>query len=46
MLSFASRFEEFVDTMTFSVVGRFVPLVFGSVVLWRYDPLLVVGCWP
>lgn len=43
VLSFASRFEEFVDTLTFSVVGSFVPLVFGSVVLWRYEPLLVVG---
>ncbi|MFF2196362.1 ABC transporter ATP-binding protein [Streptomyces sp. NPDC058157] len=43
VLSFASRFEEFVDALTFNVVGRLVPLVFGSVVLWRYDPLLVVG---
>ncbi|MFE2578773.1 ABC transporter ATP-binding protein [Streptomyces sp. NPDC059378] len=43
VLSFASRFEEFVDTMTFQVMGSFVPLLFGSVVLWRYEPLLVVG---
>ncbi|MFI6006872.1 ABC transporter ATP-binding protein [Streptomyces sp. NPDC051366] len=43
VLSFASRFEEFVDTLTFSVVGRFVPLLFGSVVLWHYEPLLVVA---
>ncbi|MEV8031620.1 ABC transporter ATP-binding protein [Streptomyces sp. NPDC086182] len=43
VLSFASRFEEFVDTMTFQVVGSLVPLLFGSVVLWRYEPLLVVG---
>ncbi|WP_327293062.1 ABC transporter ATP-binding protein [Streptomyces sp. NBC_01198] len=43
VLSFASRFEEFVDTMTFSVIGSLVPLVFGSVVLWLYQPLLVVG---
>ncbi|WP_371667941.1 ABC transporter ATP-binding protein/permease [Streptomyces sp. NBC_00289] len=43
VLSFASRFEEWVDTMTFQVVGSFVPLVFGAVVLWRYEPLLVVG---
>ncbi|MFB7177328.1 ABC transporter ATP-binding protein [Streptomyces sp. NPDC056257] len=41
VLSFASRFEEFVDTLTFSLVGRFVPLIFGSVVLWHYEPLLV-----
>ncbi|MFD9030129.1 ABC transporter ATP-binding protein [Streptomyces sp. NPDC059567] len=43
VLSFASRFEDFVDTLTFSVVGSFVPLVFASVVLWQYEPLLVVG---
>ncbi|WP_329176474.1 ABC transporter ATP-binding protein [Streptomyces sp. NBC_01477] len=42
VLSFASRFEEFIDTLTFSVVGSFVPLAFGSVVLWQYEPLLVV----
>ncbi|GGZ24757.1 ABC transporter ATP-binding protein [Streptomyces nitrosporeus] len=41
--SFASRFEQFVDTLTFSVMGNFVPLVFASVVLWQYDPLLVAG---
>ncbi|WP_084714517.1 ABC transporter ATP-binding protein [Streptacidiphilus rugosus] len=43
VLSFASRFEETVDTLTFQVVGSLVPLVFGSVVLWRYDPMLVVA---
>ncbi|MEV7723609.1 ABC transporter ATP-binding protein [Streptomyces sp. NPDC087917] len=43
VLSFASRFEEFVDALAFSVVGRFVPLLFGSVVLWTYEPLLVVA---
>ena len=43
VLAFAARFEEFVDTITFQVVGSLVPLLFGSVVLWRYEPLLVVG---
>ncbi|MFG2134272.1 ABC transporter ATP-binding protein [Streptomyces sp. NPDC048751] len=43
VLSFASRFEEFVDTVTFQVFGKLVPLLFGAVVLWRYEPLLVVG---
>ncbi|MFG2025281.1 ABC transporter ATP-binding protein [Streptomyces sp. NPDC048825] len=43
VLSFASRFEQFVDTLTFNVVANFVPLLFGAVVLWRYEPLLVVG---
>ncbi|WP_217241462.1 ABC transporter ATP-binding protein [Streptomyces sp. AC555_RSS877] len=43
VLSFASRFEQFVDTLTFNVVANFVPLLFGAVILWRYEPLLVVG---
>ncbi|MFD0269311.1 ABC transporter ATP-binding protein [Streptomyces sp. NPDC127106] len=43
VLSFASRFEEFVDTLTFSVIGKLVPLAFACVVLWFYEPLLVVG---
>jgi ATP-binding cassette, subfamily B, bacterial len=42
VLSFASRFEEFVDTMAFSVIANLVPLTFASVVLWQYDPMLVV----
>ncbi|MFD6421318.1 ABC transporter ATP-binding protein [Streptomyces sp. NPDC060198] len=43
VLSFATRFEEFVDTLTFSLMGNLVPLTFASVVLWSYDPMLVVG---
>ncbi|MFL6124189.1 ABC transporter ATP-binding protein, partial [Actinophytocola sp.] len=42
VLSFASRFEEFIDTMAFSVIAKVVPLLFASVVLWGYDPMLVV----
>ncbi|HVE95809.1 MAG TPA: ABC transporter ATP-binding protein [Pseudonocardiaceae bacterium] len=42
VLSFATRFELFVDTLAFSVVANIVPLAFASVVLWHYDPLLVV----
>jgi ATP-binding cassette, subfamily B, bacterial len=42
VLSFATRFEQFVDTMAFQVVSAIVPLVFASVVLWRYHPMLVV----
>ncbi len=42
-LSFASRFEDFTDNLVFNIVGSLVPLVFASVVLWRYDPLLVAG---
>jgi ABC-type multidrug transport system fused ATPase/permease subunit len=43
VLSFASQFEDFTDNLVFNVVGSLVPLAFASVVLWRYDPLLVVG---
>jgi ATP-binding cassette subfamily B protein len=42
VLSFASRFEQAADTLVFEVVGNFVPLAFGSVVLWHYNPWLVV----
>ncbi|NUU21837.1 MAG: ABC transporter ATP-binding protein, partial [Streptomycetaceae bacterium] len=41
VLSFASRYEEFVDTLTFSVVANLIPLGFACVVLWMYDPALV-----
>jgi ATP-binding cassette subfamily B protein len=40
-LSFAGRFEEFVDTLAFSVLANVVPLGFACVVLWSYDPVLV-----
>src|SRR5579859_4726755 len=43
VLSFASRFEDFTDNLVFNIVGSLVPLTFASVVLWRYDPLLVAG---
>jgi ATP-binding cassette, subfamily B, bacterial len=43
VLSFASRFEDFTDNLVFNIVGSLVPLLFASVVLWRYDPLLVAG---
>ncbi|MET8775395.1 ABC transporter ATP-binding protein [Nocardia sp. NPDC004654] len=40
-LSFAARFEQFVDTLAFEVLAALVPLVFASIVLWRYNPVLV-----
>ncbi|MFK0119989.1 ABC transporter ATP-binding protein [Streptomyces sp. NPDC090994] len=43
VLSFGKRFEDFVDTVTYRIVGSLVPLVFGAVVLWRYEPMLVAG---
>ena len=42
VLSFASQFENFVDTVAFRVVANLLPLAFASVVLWRIDPLLVL----
>ncbi|MGW4768206.1 ABC transporter ATP-binding protein [Nocardia sp. NPDC004278] len=41
-LSFAARFEQFVDTLAFEILAALVPLVFASVVLWRYNPVLVL----
>jgi ATP-binding cassette, subfamily B, bacterial len=41
VLSFASRFEDFVDIFAFQIVGQLLPLGFAGVVLWRYDPRLV-----
>ena len=43
VLSFASRFEDFTDNLVFNIVSSVIPLAFASVVLWRYDPLLVAG---
>ena len=43
VLSFASRFEDFADTVAFNVVASIVPVAFASVVLWHYSPLLVAG---
>jgi ATP-binding cassette subfamily B protein len=42
VLGFASRYEEFIDTLSFSVVANIVPLIFASVVLGIYNPILVV----
>jgi len=42
VLSFASQYEDFVDTLAFQIVAQVLPLTFASVVLWRYDPWLVV----
>jgi len=42
VLSFASQYEDFVDTLAFQIVAQLLPLTFASVVLWRYDPWLVV----
>ncbi len=41
VLSYASEYEDFVDTLSFQIVANLVPLTFASVVLWQYEPLLV-----
>src|SRR3954454_8002029 len=40
VVSFASRFEEFFDTLTFSIVAEVIPLIFACFVLWQFDPML------
>lgn len=41
VLSFAFRFENFVDVLAFKIVANLVPLGFACVVLWSYNPVLV-----
>jgi ATP-binding cassette subfamily B protein len=43
VLSFAARFDDFANTLSFNVVSSLVPMVFAAVVLWRFDPWLVAG---
>ena len=42
VLTFASQYEDFVDTLAFQIVANLLPLAFASVVLWQFDPLLVL----
>ena len=42
VLSYASQYEDFVDTLTFQIAANVLPLAFASVVLWQFDPLLVL----
>ncbi|MGI8329955.1 ABC transporter ATP-binding protein [Actinomadura scrupuli] len=42
ILTFSSGFENFADTLAFSIMANVIPLLFASVVLWRYHPLLVL----
>ncbi|MEV6715384.1 ABC transporter ATP-binding protein [Lentzea sp. NPDC051208] len=41
VLSFAFRFEDFVDTLAFKIFANVIPLGFACVVLWSYNPVLV-----
>jgi ATP-binding cassette, subfamily B, bacterial len=42
-LSFATRFEQFADTLMFNIVGNLVPIGFACVILWLYSPWLVAA---
>jgi ATP-binding cassette, subfamily B, bacterial len=40
VIGYSKAYEGFADTLTFSVVSNLVPLLFVSVVLWQYSPVL------
>jgi ATP-binding cassette subfamily B protein len=42
VLSFAAQYEDFVDVLSFRIVANLLPLGFASVVLWQFDPWLVL----
>lgn len=42
-LGFARRFEDVFDVLTFQIAPSLLPLVFVSVVLWRYSGWLIVS---
>lgn len=45
-LSFSKGFETFTDTLAFNIVTNILPIIFASVVLWRYSPwipLILLG---
>jgi ATP-binding cassette subfamily B protein len=42
-IGYGRRYEDVMDTMTFSVVSSIIPLLFAGVVLWFYSPWLVAA---
>jgi ATP-binding cassette subfamily B protein len=42
VLSYAAQYEDFVDTLAFQIMANVLPLAFASVVLWQFDPRLVL----
>ena len=44
VLSFASRFEDFVDTLAFRIVANLCRWLFASVVLWQLRPAARRSC--
>jgi len=41
-LGYARRFEDIFDVLCFQVIPNLLPLIFVSVVLWSYSPLLIL----
>lgn len=42
-IGYGRSFESFMDTLTFNVARYVLPLIFASVVLWRYSPWVVIA---
>ncbi|MEO3782027.1 ABC transporter ATP-binding protein [Actinocorallia sp. B10E7] len=42
VLGFSGGFEDFTGILVFSIMANVIPVLFASVVLWHYDPLLVL----
>ncbi len=42
-LGYARRYEDVFDVMSFQVIANAIPLMFVTIVLWTYSPLLVVA---
>lgn len=43
VIGYGKSFEGFCDTLAFNVFAQVIPLLFASVILWRYSPWLVVA---
>jgi ATP-binding cassette subfamily B protein len=41
-LGYARRFEDVFDVLCFQVLPNLIPIIFVSIVLWKYSPLLVL----
>jgi ATP-binding cassette subfamily B protein len=41
-IGYGRNYENFSDTLSFSVFSNVLPLIFAFVILWRYSPLLVI----
>ncbi len=46
-IAYSKNFENFTDTMAFSVTTNLIPIVFAVVILWGYSPIIpitLIGC--